>query len=110
MRRRPYRVVVGDEEIITFAGLWDRWSDGEEEISSCTIITTTPNQMMSELHDRMPVILDEDSRDKWLDPSIQDKGMLQSLLKPFQGEMNVYEVSKEVNNPRNHSADLLKSI
>lgn len=108
--KKPYRIVVGHEEIITFAGLWDQWTDGVEEISSCTIITTTPNQIMSELHDRMPVILDDKTRDQWLDPSLQDKDILQSLLTPYQGEMNAYEVSKEVNNPRNNTADLLKSI
>ncbi|TSB46820.1 SOS response-associated peptidase [Alkalicoccobacillus porphyridii] len=108
--KRPYRIVIGDEDIITFAGLWDRWTDGEEQINSCTIITTHPNQTMLTLHDRMPVILDKKSREVWLDSNVEDPSQLQSLLTPFQGEMNAYQVSRAVNNPRQNNVQLLRPV
>ncbi|MGO4890473.1 SOS response-associated peptidase [Anaerobacillus sp. MEB173] len=109
--KRPYRITVNDN-IFTFAGLWDRWkSDNDEEIVSCTIITTEPNELMSDIHDRMPVIVRDQDRDTWLNPSIADKHILKSLIKPYpEEEMHAYEVSTLVNSPRNNGADCIRSL
>jgi putative SOS response-associated peptidase YedK len=64
-----------------FAGLYDEWKDPDREtLRSCTIITTKPNDLVANVHDRMPVILDDKKADIWLDPDVQDKEKLQELL------------------------------
>ena len=69
--KQPYRFEVNDGELFAFAGLWDRWKDPSGQwIKSCSILTTTPNAVTSSVHDRMPVILDPDSYDLWLDPGM----------------------------------------
>ena len=57
---------------MTFAGLWDRWKMNDQELVTCTIITTRANKMISPIHERMPVILDEEARRTWLDHTITD--------------------------------------
>ncbi len=109
-KKMPYRITVNDG-IFTFAGLWDRWQRDDEEIVSCTIITTEPNALMSDIHDRMPVIVGEEDRDTWLDPTIADKHILKSLIKPYTDEeMHAYEVSTLVNSPRNDGAECIQSL
>ncbi len=69
--KQPYCFEVNDGELFAFAGLWDRWKDPSGQwIKSCSILTTTPNAVTSAVHDRMPVILDRDSYDLWLDPGM----------------------------------------
>jgi putative SOS response-associated peptidase YedK len=100
-KKKPYRVTVNDG-IFTFAALWDRWKSENKEIVSCTILTTEPNELMKNIHDRMPVILGEEERNIWLDPSMEDKPILKGLLKPYPNqEMKAYEVSTLVNSPKN---------
>lgn len=100
----PYLVKMKSGEPFTFAGLWDIWvdkhSDDKQEIISTTIITTEPNELMSEIHNRMPVIIPENLRNVWLDPHT-DFIELQKLISiPYDSnEMIAYEVSKIVNNP-----------
>ncbi|MFC0469122.1 SOS response-associated peptidase [Halalkalibacter kiskunsagensis] len=109
-KKKPYRITVNDG-IFTFAGLWDRWKSGDDEIVSCTIITTEPNKLMSDIHDRMPVILGEESRKVWLDPGVEDKYIVKDLLKPYPvEEMRAYEVSTMVNSPRNETEECIRSI
>ena len=75
--KRPHRITLKNKELFGFAGLWDTWkSPLGEIINSCTIITTTHNELMAEIHDRMPVILSRDSERVWLDQSIVDSGFL----------------------------------
>jgi len=60
-------------ELFAFAGLWDGWKDASGNwVKTCSILTTTPNAVTSAVHDRMPVILDPDSYDLWLDPGMKD--------------------------------------
>ncbi len=84
-RKQPYLFTLKDQQPFTFAGLWEIWRDSNNtEIRSCTLITTTPNTLLAQYHDRMPVILDESSRWKWLEES--DPVILQSLLVPYDSE------------------------
>jgi putative SOS response-associated peptidase YedK len=81
-----------------FAGLWDRWG----ELETCTILTTSPNELCAPLHDRMPVILGTSDYDRWLDPTQSDAAELQPLLDPYPAdEMLAEPVSTHVNNVRN---------
>ena len=109
--KQPYRFQLKDEPIITFAGLWDRWQDKENELISCTILTTDANKDMERFHHRMPVILDEDKREQWLSRELTDHASLKSLLTPLpDGSITYYPISKEVNSPKNNYPELLNSI
>lgn len=111
--KRPFLIGLRHSHILTFAGLWDRWQDPAtgEQLVSCTILTTSPNEFMAELHDRMPVILNEGNRQAWLDSSIRDPAVIKQMFLPFPSEeMRAYEVSKAVNNPQNNDASLIEPV
>ena len=84
-RKQPYLFTLADHKAFTFAGLWEHWQDNQgNELYSCTIITTSPNPLLAEYHDRMPVILDSTCCWSWLENRpIQD---LQKLLVPYPAE------------------------
>ncbi|WP_282020398.1 SOS response-associated peptidase [Planomicrobium okeanokoites] len=110
--KTPMLIKMKSEEPFAFAGLWESWESPEgEPIHSCSILTTKPNGVMASIHDRMPVILSKEAEKIWLDPNVQDIEMLESLLKPYEdGEMEAYQVSEEVNSPKNNKADLIRKI
>ena len=96
--KQPYCFEVDDNEIFAFAGLWEQWRSPEATlVQTCAILTTTANQIMSEVHDRMPVILSPDSFDLWLDPGFAKVAELTELFKPYSGTMRRYPVSSRVN-------------
>ncbi len=107
--KQPYYIGRADDQPFAFAGLWEFWSGADASaIESCTIITTKPNELLSEIHDRMPVILQPDDYDRWLDPAFEDKDELQSLLVANPAdEMAMRPVSTIVNNPRNERPECL---
>lgn len=86
-----------------FAGLWEEWRTPEGELwPTCTIITTTPNSLLENVHTRMPVILQPEFRARWLDPEEQDVVSLGQVLRPYPAEeMEGYPVSRQVNDPKN---------
>jgi putative SOS response-associated peptidase YedK len=91
-----------DESPFAFAGLWESWDNGEE-IRSCTIITTDANDLVGKVHNRMPVILQPEDYEMWLDPDFDEREPLTSLLKPFPADaMQAYPVSRRVNKPSNN--------
>jgi putative SOS response-associated peptidase YedK len=108
-RKRPFKIQLQDEPIMSVAGLWDTWRPGTpDERSSFSIMTTAANEFMSGIHDRMPVILGRADEDAWLDPEIHEKNALQMLLKPCPGEwLTAVEVSTLVNSTRNNTAEVL---
>jgi putative SOS response-associated peptidase YedK len=93
--KQPYCFEVDEGELFAFAGLWDGWKDANGNwIKTCSILTTTPNAVASAIHDRMPVILDPDSYDLWLDPGMRDGMVASELLKPCDAErMRSFPVS-----------------
>jgi putative SOS response-associated peptidase YedK len=93
--KQPYCFEVNDGELFAFAGLWDGWKDPSGNcIKTCSILTTTPNAITSAVHDRMPVILDQDAYVLWLDPGITDVHAISELLKPYDGRrMRCYPVA-----------------
>jgi putative SOS response-associated peptidase YedK len=101
--KQPYLITFSDGRPFAMAGLWERWyqPDGEP-LESCTIITTRANQVVGELHERMPVILAPDLYDEWLLSTPLPPPRLQQLLVPHPDTgMEAYPISKRVNNPRN---------
>ena len=101
--KTPYYIRLKSQQPFAFAGLWEIWNSPDgSEIRSCTIITTTPNELMQVIHNRMPVILPLDDYAKWLDPGEPRPEMLQNLLRSYPAdEMVAYPVSKLVNSPQN---------
>jgi putative SOS response-associated peptidase YedK len=101
--KQPYCFEVNDGELFAFAGLWDRWKDPSGQwIGSCSILTTTPNAVASAVHDRMPVILDPDCYDLWLDPGMHDMRAVSDMLKPYDARlMKCYPISPRINHVAN---------
>jgi putative SOS response-associated peptidase YedK len=110
--KQPYCFEVNDGELFAFAGLWDRWRSSKGDvIESCTILTTTPNSLLTDIHDRMPVILTPDDYNLWLDPAFRDEGSLSAMLRPFDAPlMRGYPVSTRVNHVLNDDADCAKPL
>lgn len=110
--KQPYFIHMKSGDPFTFAGLWSHWKNPKgEEVKTCTIITCAPNHLMEKIHNRMPVILDAEARDIWLDPNNQDAAILTALLKPSpESEMEAYPVSTMVNKPQNDTEECLKPI
>jgi putative SOS response-associated peptidase YedK len=101
-----------DGEPIVFAGLKSWWRSPQgEEIRSATIITTDAGPDMDEIHDRMPVVLDRDAWEHWLDRSVEDRDELESLLVPVKGGTLVHhEVDRAVGNVRNDGPELVAAV
>ena len=114
--KQPYCIRMTDEAPFAMAGLWEWWRDrnageDEEAIESFTILTTTPNALMRELHDRMPVIIEPEHYARWLDPDVQDPEKLADLLKPPAADlMTAHPVSRRVNSPRNDDAQCIAPV
>ena len=97
--KQPYYIRVDDGVPFAFAGLYEIWKQGDgSKLSTCTIITTTPNEIMEPIHHRMPVILDEVAWTEWLDPENDARDALQKLLRPFDASrMSTTRISDYVN-------------
>ncbi len=108
--KRPFYFQLNDESQFAFAGIWDQSRNDEQAIKSCAIITTSANELIEPLHDRMPAILRPESYEVWLDPKT-DPGVLKRMLAPFpSSKMKSYPVSSAVNYPENDSAALLMRV
>jgi putative SOS response-associated peptidase YedK len=105
--KQPYCFEIVDGTLFAFAGLWDRWKDPNGTwVKSCSILTTTPNAVTSGIHDRMPVILNPDGYDLWLDPGMGDVDAASDLLKPYDARMmRCYPVNPRVNSVANDDAE-----
>jgi putative SOS response-associated peptidase YedK len=101
--KQPHYIHFKDGRAFAFAGLWERWhKGGDEPLDTCTIITTTPNDLVAGLHDRMPVILPPEVWTEWLVPEPLTSDRLQDLLAPHPAaDMEAYPVSTHVNKPAN---------
>lgn len=109
--KQPYRFVLKSGDPFGFAGLWDEWDGPDGPLRSCTIITTTPNKLVEDVHDRMPVILPRDAVDTWLDLKEDDAEKLQELLVPYDADkMRRYPVSKSVGSVKNTGASLIEEV
>ena len=99
-----------DEAPFVFAGIWDEWKRDRVSIASCAIITTAANDLLEPIHDRMPVILTEESSRLWLDPRA-GPAELEQLLVPFPAEaMKSHPVGSNVNYPKIDNHDLIRRV
>ena len=111
--KQPYAIVMKDRSLFGFAGLWERWKDkaSGEITRSCTMITTTPNEVCAPIHDRMPVIVDPADYGKWLGEDRADPVRLLMMLKPYPAEaMTAFPVGPEVGNVKNDAAGLIEPM
>ena len=111
--KQPYFITTTKEKPFGFAGLWDTWKDKTDgtTIQSCTIITTSACQQIAHLHHRMPIILDTEFHERWLDPGLHDKDELLGILEMGNiEEFRFHPVSKEVNSTRNNYLPLIEPI
>ena len=110
--RQPYCFEVNNGNLFAFAGLWDRWKNANGEwIRSCLILTTTSNAVTAPVHDRMPVILDANDYDLWLDPGMNNRAVAAELLKPFDARrMRSYPISAQINNANRDDAESARAV
>ena len=109
--RQPYRVSQADGRPLALAGLWAGWREPSTDVirRTFTIITTTPNHALAELHDRMPVVVPEDAWARWLAPGPPDAGELIGLLAPNDAvDLWIYAVSRLVNDVRQDGPALIE--
>lgn len=111
-RKTPYYIHMANNDPMAFAGIWDAWRSPQGEvIESCAILTTSANDLVAKLHDRMPVILQPETFDLWLDPEVQDTEKLAPLLSPYPAErITSYRVSAMVNSPANDSSECIDQV
>jgi putative SOS response-associated peptidase YedK len=105
--KQPFHFGMGDDSLFAFAGLWDRWKDPTGQVvESCSILTTTPNALLADVHNRMPAILSPENYDLWLDPGLERVNAVTELLSPFDARlMKRYPVSTRVNFVKNDDPD-----
>lgn len=120
-QKQPYFIRPNDGDIMAMAGLYELWRVPEEGVEkaggiepgewvwTCTVITTNAPDDLGRIHDRMPMIVERDRWDAWLDPGLTDPERVRALLTPaMAGTMEAYPVSKAVNNVRNNGPELIE--
>lgn len=113
--KQPFFIHRADGEPLAMAGIWERWIDPEGNLEtpleSCAIITTSANDTMAQLHNRMPVILEPEDWERWLDPDVVDSEQLADLLDPAEDHVIAYHpVGPDVGNVRNNRPDLVQPM
>jgi putative SOS response-associated peptidase YedK len=107
--KQPFYFTLADEQPFAMAGLWEAWSapDGSTR-HTCTILTTSANELLTPIHDRMPVILPPEAYARWLDPGMRHAEALYDLLGPFPADaMRARPVSTLVNRVANNGPELI---
>lgn len=123
--KQPYHITLKNGALMLFAGLWEKWEIKEgvelsgvyseygagDVIESFTILTTDANEMIADIHNRMPVILDEDEIQQWLDPNADLEFLQEFVNRPYPGsQMAAYLVSKAVNAVKNVGPELIEHV
>lgn len=110
--KQPFHFGMKDDSLFAFAGIWDRWRSPQGQVvESCAIITTAPNELLSDVHDRMPVILRPGDYREWLVAPASDCGRLGNLLQPFKAAlMKRFPVSSAVNDPQIDTPECIQEV
>jgi putative SOS response-associated peptidase YedK len=110
--KQPFHFGLQDDSLFAFAGLWDRWNDASGQVmESCSILTTAPNALLADVHDRMSVILSPEHYDLWLDPGFKRTAALKEMLSPFNATlMKRYPVSTRVNFVKNDDPECAAAL
>lgn len=106
--KTPMRITRTGGELFAFAGLWEKWQQGDgPPLYTCTILTTSPAPAIADIHDRMPVMLRPEQYGLWLEPDA-DEEQLQALLKPYDNDdLHAYVVSSLVNKVENDGPECI---
>lgn len=107
--KQPFHIRLPNDELMAFAGLWERWEKGDEPVESFTIVTTSAAPELADLHDRMPVVLPPEVYAVWLDPDV-DPATEQELLVPFEGGIESYAVNPVVGNVKNDVPKCIEAV
>jgi putative SOS response-associated peptidase YedK len=107
--KQPWFVRLREPGPIAFAGLWEKWKDPAGELlESCTIVTCDASESIRKIHDRMPVVLPEESWDRWMDTAFSDTEALSRILGPYEAKaLRAWQVSRLVNAPKNEGPKLI---
>ncbi|WP_020575818.1 SOS response-associated peptidase [Actinopolymorpha alba] len=117
-RKQPFFIHRNDGGVLAMAGLYEIWRDPSREegdperfVWTCTILTTTAEDNLGQIHDRMPLLVEREQYPTWLDPRINDADRLRGVLVPAApGRLDAYPVSTAVNNVRNNGPDLVEPL
>jgi putative SOS response-associated peptidase YedK len=111
-RKQPYAIALADQRLTALAGLWENWrSPAGEWVRSFAIVTTTPNELCAEPHNRMPVVLKPEAWPVWLGEEPANPPELKALLTPCPAEeVTCWPVSPRVGNVRNNDPSLIEPI
>lgn len=109
-KKLPHLITMADRSPFGFAGLWETWKDPDDNrIESCTILTTEANEFLRPLHDRMPVILAPEAYGPWLDPGLEERPTLSSMLRQYQSDAMAFRaVSSKVNKSNYDAPDCME--
>ncbi len=109
--KQPVYIHLRDDQPYCYAGLWEFNDKTGPPVETCTIVTTSPNELLETIHDRMPVILPRSQYDVWLNPQFEDLDYLQSLLQPYPAdEMEAWPVSAQVNKPSFNRPECIEPV
>lgn len=110
--KQPYYIRKKNREPFAMAGIWERWESKEGRvIESCAIITTEANQELQPIHHRMPVVLEPEQFNLWLNPDNVETDKLQSLLTPSTAnKLDIYAVGSYVNKPTHDTEECIKLV
>jgi putative SOS response-associated peptidase YedK len=110
--KQPYATALNEGPLFAFAALWETWKDKEtgKALENYTIVTTDPNELMTTIHNRMPVILKPPDYRRWLEPGDPQCPPV-NLLRPFPAEdMKAWKFGRDMGNTRINRTDLLQPI
>lgn len=107
--KQPFLICHKDDSPLSLAGLWERWDKGPEPVETFTIITTSPNELVAPIHNRMPVILAPEDFDAWLEP--KESPIAHELVRPYPADkLQVVPISTRVNSPKNDDPAVIEPI
>jgi putative SOS response-associated peptidase YedK len=109
----PYAIHLADDSIMSLAGIWEYWQNtkAKQEVYSFSILTVAANALMEPIHNRMPVILNKNDEQTWLDPNNYDTKALLEFAKPCDSNiLRAYQISTLVNSPKNNNQELLNPV
>ncbi|PCJ59226.1 MAG: hypothetical protein COA79_11035 [Planctomycetota bacterium] len=107
--KKPHYIFHKTNKVFTFAGLWDIWlNPNNEKVKTCTIITTKANKTYAKIHERMPVVIERENQQQWLNTEETPESLKSLLLTPSEDTFQNYIVSQFVNSVKNNSPECIK--
>ena len=102
--KAPYFIGLAGQSVFAMAAIWERWQGQGKDLISASIITSSANEQMAPIHQRMPILLRPDEIESWLYEGFEKQGQ---ILKPFAGKLEIFPVAKDVNSSKNQGPDLI---